>query len=73
MSYLKQFLVAHHIVQLALSRHVLSVCENDEAFHSRTSCLQLGHEVYKCQVHHDVLILGMINNVLQITLKESAI
>ena len=50
--------------------HVLSVCENDVALDGGKLALHLGHEVNEGQVQHDVLVLGMIDNVVQLLLKQ---
>ena len=52
--------------------HALSVCQYDEALDCGALVLQAGHEVHKHRVQHDVLILSMVDNVLQVCFKQPA-
>lgn len=64
MSDLQQIFIAQHIVQFAVLRHVLMICHDDEALDTWKLVLQFEHQVHKCQVQHDVLIHGMVDNII---------
>lgn len=70
--HLKQVIITHHIAQLAVPGHVLSVCQDDKTLDCRQFVLQIGHESDKSLVQYDVLVLSMINNVVKLTLKQPA-
>lgn len=68
--HLQQVFVAEHVLQLGVLWHVLSVCEDDVALDGGELALHLGHKIDEGEVQHDVLILGMVDNVLQLLLKQ---
>ncbi len=69
---LQQVLIAQHVLQLGVLRHMLSVREYDIALDSGELVLHLCHQVYKGEVHQDVLVLGVIHNVFKLLLKQPA-
>ena len=71
-THLQQVIVAKHVVQLGVFGHVLSVCEDDVPLDSGESALHLDHKVDKGGIQHNVLILGMVDNILQLLLKQPA-
>ena len=71
-THLQQVIVAKHVVQLGVFGHVLSVCEDDVPLDSGESALHVDHKVDKGSIQHDIFILGMVDNILQLLLKQPA-
>ena len=63
-SCLYQVFVTEHVLQLAMLRHTLSVCQYDEALDCGQLGLHAGHQIYKGRIQHDVLVLCMIDDVI---------